>query len=171
MSSAIDWAQWLTIGSIFAKQSLRFWLTINWLSYCSIGLHSNLLQNLFFVKQSYEYLRRNVSNKFRYIIDHMHTSCINQLINLINLLFPHLFQLYVNDQTIFQLLCYIIIYTIHWSSSDQPLIIFKRKVIEIFISSITSTLSVLKWSYDQTIVEPFYNIIVNTIYGSSSDQN
>ena len=170
-SSAIHWAQGLTTASMIAKQSLSFWLTIDWLSYCSIGLHSTILYYLFIIEKSYEDLGRNVSNTFRSINDHMHTLCVNQLINLINLLFFKFISIICQWSNDFQIFCDIIIYTIHWSSSDQPLIIIKRKVIEIVILSITSTLSVLKLLYDQTIVEPFYNIIINTIYGSSSDQN
>ena len=81
-------------ASISAKQSLYFWLIMKLSRYCSIGLRSNRIYNLFISERSYKYLIRNISNKFWYFHDHM------LLIHKTKILFfLHLFLIYINDQT------------------------------------------------------------------------
>ena len=111
-------------------QSLRFWIMISILRYCSIGLRSNIIYGIFIFKLSYEDKKRNVSN----IVWSFDTSVISCTVSIVNksihqtkrLFLLHSIHLYVNARTIVQLKYNIIIYTIYSSPIDKPFITIKR---------------------------------------------
>ena len=85
----------LTKDSISAKQSLSFRIIIHLLRYCSIGILSNRMYNIFIVNQSYECIIQNVSTQFRSFHYHMH--CLDRRpIDTFGLTFiPITFYLYI----------------------------------------------------------------------------
>ena len=60
-----------TTESIIDKWRHSFWLTIKKYNYCSIGLYSNILYNLFIVNESYEYHSQSIGNQNQSFNDHM----------------------------------------------------------------------------------------------------
>ena len=67
----------------------------------------------------------------------------------------HLIHIYGNNQTIVQTFYVIIIYTMYFLYSNQPLITVKSQVIEIGISRINCTHLVIKIMFDRTNLQPF----------------
>ena len=116
-------------SSIYAEQSLDFWIIVKILSYRSIGLCTTSVYCLFVVEQLYEDKRRNVGNKVQFLNLYV-ISCTVFIVNWSMLWTKILFFLnsihfYVKSWTIVQPKYDIIIYKIYLSSSNQHFIAIK----------------------------------------------